>query len=268
MTSDTVGDTSEFSKAIATGVATVSADLSVTGDAPRSVTRGNQVVYTLTVFNAGPSNATGVKLSDTLPPGATFVAATGGVTPVGGMLTFNIGNMAAETHLSFVIVVTPTAPGTLINQATVRGNESDPTANDNNAVESTTVNNTPVGADGPTVTLVQRFGFHWFPTVLVLTFDKPLDPLTAQNLANYQLVALGGAGRFIRINSVVYNPVTRTVSLFPAELLNLHHLFLLTVVGTGPTGVTDTFGNLLDGRKTGRPGSNFVTLISIANWVH
>jgi uncharacterized repeat protein (TIGR01451 family) len=260
-------ETSEFSKAIATGVVTVSADLSVVGVAPLSVTLGNQVIYTLIVSNAGPSNATGVKLTDTLPPGATFVSATGGVTPVGGILTFNIGSLEAETHLNFVIVVSPTAAGTLNNHASVSGNESDSTPNDNNAAELTTVN-TPVGVDGPIVTSVQRFGFHSFPTTLVLTVNEQLNPGRAQNLANYRLVALGGAGRTILIKSAVYNPLTRTVTLSPFELLNLHHLFVLTVVGTGPTGVTDIFGNLLDGQKTGHPGSNFVALISIANWVH
>jgi hypothetical protein len=35
----------------------------------------------------------------------------------------------------------------------------------------------------------------------------------------------------------------------------------LTVVGTGPSGVADGSGNLLDGQKAGHPGSDFVTMI-------
>jgi hypothetical protein len=43
--------------------------------------------------------------------------------------------------------------------------------------------------------------------------------------------------------------------------LKSHRLYRLTVIGTGPSGVADTSGILLDGRKTGHPGSNFVTMI-------
>jgi hypothetical protein len=42
----------------------------------------------------------------------------------------------------------------------------------------------------------------------------------------------------------------------------------LTVVGTGPSGVADSFGNLLDGRNArGDAGSNFVTIVSAADLV-
>ena len=42
--------------------------------------------------------------------------------------------------------------------------------------------------DGPIVLKLQCFGVHDHPTTLVLTFDKPLDPASAQNLRNYRLV--------------------------------------------------------------------------------
>ena len=76
-----------------------------------------------------------------------------------------------------------------------------------------------------------------------------------------------GPGRSIRIESAVYDAATRTVTLRPEERLYLYHRFRLTVVGTGPTGVTDTSGNLLDGQKTGHPGRDFVTIISAADLV-
>jgi hypothetical protein len=41
----------------------------------------------------------------------------------------------------------------------------------------------------------------------------------------------------------------------------------LTVVGTAPRGLTDTFGNLLDGQGNGDHGSNFVTIVSAADLV-
>jgi hypothetical protein len=101
----------------------------------------------------------------------------------------------------------------------------------------------------------------------VLTFDKPLDPVRAQDPANYQLVALDGSGRTIGIQSAVYDPATQTVTLRPVHQLDLFHRFGLRVVGTGFKGLADSSGNLLDGRKNGRSGSDFVTVISAANLV-
>jgi hypothetical protein len=114
---------------------------------------------------------------------------------------------------------------------------------------------------------VHRFGFHALPTTLVLTFDAELDPGRAQNVANYRIVALGGSRRTMRIKAAVYDAAARTVTLRPVHQLNLHNRFRLTVIGTGPNAVTDTAGNLLDGQKTGDPGSNFVTIITAKNWV-
>jgi hypothetical protein len=224
------------------------------------------VTYTLTVTNVGTAGATGVTLTDTLPSGLSFDAATGGVTPAKGVLTFPIGNLATGATVSFTIVVTPTAAGTLSNQASVSGDQTDPTPADNSVTQITTVA-PPVGVDGPTVTSVQWFGFHARPTTLVLTFDKQLDPGRAQSLGNYQVVPLGGSRRAIRIKTAVYDSTTRTVTLSPVRRLKLHRRFRLTVVGTGPSGVTDTSGNLLDGQRTGHPGSNFVTIVSTANLV-
>jgi hypothetical protein len=105
------------------------------------------------------------------------------------------------------------------------------------------------------------------PTTLVLTFSTALDPVRAQNLANYQLVMMGRAGGTIAITSAVYNASTHSVTLSPAQLLSLHQAYQLTVIGTGSSGITDTSGNLLDGQRTGKPGSNFVTTITAANLV-
>src|SRR5262249_8068428 len=95
----------------------VGTDLSLTGSAPGSVTLGQDVTYSFTVTNNGTEGATGVTLTDTLPAGVTFVSATGGVTPVGGVLTFPLGTLAANASTTVTVVVTPTATGTLNNRA-------------------------------------------------------------------------------------------------------------------------------------------------------
>ena len=119
--------------------------------------------------------------------------------------------------------------------------------------------------DGPIVLKLQRFGVHDHPTTLVLTFDKPLEPASAQNLRNYRLV--NPHSRPARIIAAVYQPSTLTVTLHPAQRLDIHRTYTLTVVGIPPNGVRDTTGKLLDGAGTGHPGSNFVTEVNIANLV-
>jgi uncharacterized repeat protein (TIGR01451 family) len=60
-------------------VAQPKVDLSLTKTAlPASAKSGDQVVYTLKVSNAGPDKATGVKVTDVLPAGLTYVSHAGG----------------------------------------------------------------------------------------------------------------------------------------------------------------------------------------------
>jgi hypothetical protein len=122
--------------------------------------------------------------------------------------------------------------------------------------------------DGPTVTAVQRFGFHDQPTHVVLTFNEALDPRLAVNTADYQIIVLGGPGRggsrvgqHITVLEAGYDPAAHTVTLDPAGLLDVHNRYELIVTGTAG-GLADTSGRLMDGKNTGVPGSNFTTVLS------
>ena len=121
----------------------------------------------------------------------------------------------------------------------------------------------PAPGDGPTVLNLVRLGFHAEPTTLILSFDKPLDLFRAQDLGNYKIVQVHG--RPVRIGLVSYDPTDRMVTIFPRQRLNLRRSYRLTVVGTAPTGLTDTSGNLLDGALTGHPGSNYVATLTFRN---
>ena len=118
---------------------------------------------------------------------------------------------------------------------------------------------------GPIVLKVQRIGVHDHPTSLVLTFNKPLNAASAQNVRNYRL--LNPHGRAARITVAIYDPSRLTVTLHPALRLDLRRDYQLTVVGKPPHGVQDTTGKLLVGAGTGQPGSNFVTEVTSANLV-
>src|SRR5690242_19766641 len=64
--------------ATVTTTVTPAADVAVTMSAPTSVSVGQSLTYTINVTNNGPSDASGVVLTDTLPPlptDGTFVLA-------------------------------------------------------------------------------------------------------------------------------------------------------------------------------------------------
>ncbi|MGO9913867.1 MAG: Ig-like domain repeat protein [Isosphaeraceae bacterium] len=123
----------------------------------------------------------------------------------------------------------------------------------------------PAPGDGPTVVHLARLGFHSQPTTLVLTFDKALDPASAQDPLNYTIT--NSQGHSVPIASVVYDPSTLTATIAAAGRLKIHRSYQLTVNGTTPTGVTDTSGNLLDGALSGEPGSNYVASVTAADLV-
>ena len=117
------------------------ADLSLTKtDSPDPVLAGADVTYTLTAKNNGPTSATGVTITDTLPASVTFVSASTGCTNNAGTVTCSVGTLANGKSASRTITVKSTQAGTLSNSATVRGDQYDPNSANNTATATTTVN--------------------------------------------------------------------------------------------------------------------------------
>ncbi len=121
------------------------ADLSITKTGPASVNALGSVTYTLTVANAGPSAATGLSVTDTLPAGVTFVSATGA-----GWACSNVGNVSvtctrpalangATAPAITVVVTAPAQAATLTDTATVTATTPDQTPANNTSTASTTV---------------------------------------------------------------------------------------------------------------------------------
>jgi hypothetical protein len=109
-------------------------------------------------------------------------------------------------------------------------------------------------------------------TSVVLTFDVPLDPTTAQNVEAYRLVrkerstddGFGGSGESstdasrIRLSSAVYDPSANTVTLTPLRpSFELRKNFtVIQVAGRGQHAVLSPGGAPIDGDGNGRPGGD------------
>src|SRR5262249_15441674 len=130
-----------------------SADIQVTkADSPDPVVAGNILTYTITLVNAGPSDAQDVTLTDTLPANTTFVSFTApagwsSTTPaVGGTGTITSTNATvadAPVPQVFTLVVAVNAATpvgtTLTNTATGFAGTSDPNTANNTATQTTSV---------------------------------------------------------------------------------------------------------------------------------
>jgi len=99
---------------------------------------GDNVTYTLTVTNNGPSNATGVTVTDTLPAGLTYVSNSCGASFVDPTLTWNVGALAVSASTTCNLTATVNQAGTIVNVASATGNESDPTPSNNAATAAVT----------------------------------------------------------------------------------------------------------------------------------
>ncbi len=116
-----------------------SADLSVAvADDPDPVLVGATLDYALTVHNAGPSAATDVVLSQTLPADVTFSSASpGSCTHVSGTVTCPLGAIASGDDVTVTVHVTADAPVTLTTSASVSAGTDDPAPGDNDATAQT-----------------------------------------------------------------------------------------------------------------------------------
>ncbi len=138
---DTPGDNSAKADLIVRPVA----DVAVVKSAPATVAAGGTLTYRLHVTNKGPATATGVTLSDPMPPGVEALAVRGpegacSATPA--LVTCNLGTLAKDETRDVEVDAKATfavAGQTVMNTATVTINETDEQPADNQSTAPTTI---------------------------------------------------------------------------------------------------------------------------------
>jgi len=96
---------------------------------------GNNITFTITASNNGPSAASGVSVNDVLPAGYAFVSAN---TANGSWTAPNwtIGSLAAGGSAILTMIVTVNTGGPYANTAIISGNESDSNQNNNTSTST------------------------------------------------------------------------------------------------------------------------------------
>lgn len=173
--------TGPASAAVAVGSADMAISIAAT---PSPATVGAPLHFTLAITNGGPTGATGVMVTTTLPAGVTFVSATpgqGSCVLTGQVLVCTLGSMSLNANVGIDIIVTPTTGGIMTATTQVAAAQFDPNLA-NNTDQTTVTTNWP-----PTAVTLERFAAaatdaRWLQgagilgTALVLVFAGLLLP--------------------------------------------------------------------------------------------
>jgi uncharacterized repeat protein (TIGR01451 family) len=98
--------------------------------APSNATSSNILTYTISVTNYGPSEATNIVITDTLPAGVTNVTDTCSCAiGTNGVLTNVVQMLPVGSGVSFTVSLVPTNTGYITNIAAAIANEPNPNSN-------------------------------------------------------------------------------------------------------------------------------------------
>jgi uncharacterized repeat protein (TIGR01451 family) len=154
------------------------ADVTLRKEGPATADPGGPVTYTITVHNVGPGTATGLTVTDTLPPPLAGVSASGGGTIAAGTVTWTVASLAAGAEATFTVSGTAPTSGSFSDRvaATTTTFDPDPANNDGSALEhnvSTEVMADPPVNRPPTVADAVYGGRATFPTTGSVAMSDP-----------------------------------------------------------------------------------------------
>jgi uncharacterized repeat protein (TIGR01451 family) len=188
-------------------------------DAPDPVQVGQDLTYTITVFNNVPDTALGVTMTDALPSGVNYVSATPSQGSCTGTstVTCNLGTIPGSASATVILVVTPTVAGQLSNTAVVPY-PGDPNPSNNSATQVTTVIPEEIPTPTPTPTTTPTTTPTPTPTTTPATTPPPTPSPTpaarALNLSTRMRVQTGdnvGIGGFIVTGSAAKHVLLRAI---------------------------------------------------------
>jgi uncharacterized repeat protein (TIGR01451 family) len=236
---------------------------------PSPALSGANVTYLVTVTNGGPSPATSVVLSQTVPPGSTFKSTSSSTNASlnNGVISWNIGNMPDGASKIFTNIFTATnlltgvASNVMVSTVSIFGQPENPNTNNSTLVLSTLVLrpvaiitpegaklvsqslNPPNGAVNPGETLGVQFflqNLGNIPTTNLVATLLPTGGVSSPSApATYGALPAGGGVTnqtfYFTANATNGGTIVATLSLYdgPTNFLGTASFtFLMPVVST------------------------------------
>jgi len=245
---------------------------------PNPVFALNNLIYTVSVLNRGPLSATGVVVTNILPPGVSFVScqpSQGTYSYSTGTLTWNLGSVANGALASATIVASPSLAGSITNTASVSASTASPSTNTTASVVTTVVQN-PAGPmlkitqAGNNVVLswsANATGYYLqSKTVLAATgaWSSVTNVPVIVSGTCYVTNAITGSSKFYRLSNQALPP-TLTVMLVPPN--NIVLLWPTTASGFTIQSTTNLPGTALWATVTNTPvvvGGNYIVTNTIS----
>lgn len=101
------------------------------------------------------------------------------------------------------------------------------------------------------------------PGSIVITFNKHLVGASANTNTILVLLTQTGAPSKPVTGSVQYDDGTQSATFTPNQPFTIPGIYQVTVVGSGPSFITDSDNLALDGNADGTPGGNFLSQFSV-----
>lgn len=203
-----------------------SADLAIIKTScPTDTVVGSPVEYLITVFNNGPSAATGVTVTDTLPSGVTvgdILPSQGSCDLIGNTVSCDIGSLELNQIATISITITPNTEGPIQNTANVAIGEEETDPNPENNESSVTTNVGPSADISVTKVASSSEVILGQPLTYTITVTNN-GPSEATNVIVVDSlptnVDSGDIGK-ITPGSYVYDPIANTIAFDPINLAN------------------------------------------------
>jgi uncharacterized repeat protein (TIGR01451 family) len=211
-----INDVTNFSISIVnevTNTTTTSADLAVAMTGPSSAVFTNDwMTYGVSVTNLGPSTASDVMLTNTLPTGVGFESVSPSntaYTVIGSNVIFNLGTLASGAFTNLQLTVQPTNAGVLLFSSFVNSTSmTDPNPTNNTATTNITVTN-------------------YFPASLVVFTNSGQKYNLQNNLVEQSLLLTNQGTNAVDSARIVVSGLAKTNVLFNAVGTNNGNPFVV-----------------------------------------